>query len=96
MNPLPPLFLAPQTGERRQVVIPPHLAYGDKSMAGKIGPNSTLIFDMELVSVVSGKAPPPAATRPGGGSRSPVAAGEVKWPEGPNGGVGGPELKVEL
>lgn len=40
-------------GDRWEVVIPSHLAYGAKgSPYGKIGPNETLIFKIELVQVV--------------------------------------------
>lgn len=40
-------------GDRWEVVIPSHLAYGAKgSPYGKIGPNETLIFKIELVHVV--------------------------------------------
>jgi FKBP-type peptidyl-prolyl cis-trans isomerase len=37
-------------GSRWQVVIPPDLAYGLKG-AGPIGPNQTLIFDIELIEI---------------------------------------------
>lgn len=39
-------------GARWQLFIPPDLAYG-KGSAGSIGPNSTLIFEIELISVRS-------------------------------------------
>ena len=39
-------------GSRWQLFIPSHLAYGDRTR-GKVGPNSTLIYDVELVSVNS-------------------------------------------
>jgi FKBP-type peptidyl-prolyl cis-trans isomerase len=37
-------------GSTWQLVVPPELAYGDQG-AGPIGPNATLIFEVELVSV---------------------------------------------
>ncbi|KAA3653255.1 MAG: FKBP-type peptidyl-prolyl cis-trans isomerase [Proteobacteria bacterium] len=38
-------------GARYEVVIPSDLAYGTAGAGGKIGPNATLIFDVELISV---------------------------------------------
>ena len=38
-------------GGRRQLVIPPHLAYGDRGAGGVIGPGETLVFLVDLVSV---------------------------------------------
>ena len=38
-------------GSKWQLFIPANLAYGDKSPGGDIGPNSTLIFDIELLSI---------------------------------------------
>ena len=47
-------LLGMKAGGRRLIAIPPELGYGQRSM-GKIPPNATLIFDVELLSVVPGK-----------------------------------------
>ena len=38
------------TGSKWRFFIPPGLGYGDRQVGGQIGPNSTLIFDVELLS----------------------------------------------
>ena len=38
------------TGSKWRFFIPPNLGYGDRQVSAEIGPNSTLIFDVELIS----------------------------------------------
>ena len=40
-----------KVGGRRRLVIPPHLAYGERGAGGVIGPGETLIFVVDLVAV---------------------------------------------
>lgn len=41
-----------QEGAKYRFTVPPHLAYGAAGMPPKIGPNQTLIFDVELLQVL--------------------------------------------
>jgi FKBP-type peptidyl-prolyl cis-trans isomerase FklB len=50
-------------GSKWQVFIPPTLAYGERGAGNVIGPNSTLIFEVEVVSIED-KAASPAAAPP--------------------------------
>ena len=40
-----------KVGGRRRLVIPPHLAYGDRGAGGVIKPGETLIFVVDIVGV---------------------------------------------
>lgn len=39
-------------GSKWKVVVPPELAYGEQGMGGRIEPNTTLVFELELIEIV--------------------------------------------
>jgi FKBP-type peptidyl-prolyl cis-trans isomerase FklB len=44
-------------GSKWQLFIPPDLAYGERGAGNDIGPDSTLIFEVELLSIEGKEAP---------------------------------------
>jgi FKBP-type peptidyl-prolyl cis-trans isomerase len=40
-----------RVGGRRRIRVPPHLAYRDEGIAGRVPPNALLFFDVELLEV---------------------------------------------
>ena len=51
-------------GSKWQLFIPSELAYGPRAAGPDIGPNSTLIFEVELISIQPKEAPKDAAPQP--------------------------------
>jgi FKBP-type peptidyl-prolyl cis-trans isomerase FklB len=63
-------------GSKWRIFVPPHLAYGEQG-AGPIEPNSTLIFDVELVDIYTY---PDSSTKPA--EKSPAPAAKPTKPAG--------------
>ena len=60
-------------GSKWQLYIPYELAYGERQ-AGQIPPYSTLVFDLELVSIVK----PEVTSEPAGELKDDASVGAVK------------------
>jgi FKBP-type peptidyl-prolyl cis-trans isomerase FklB len=60
-------------GSKWELYIPPSLAYGERgTQGGPIGPNSTLIFQVELLSIQPKPTPPPPRLEQPGGQPAPA------------------------
>ena len=76
-----------KTGSKHKVYIPASLAYGETGAGPQIGPNSTLVFEIELLSIGAPQPAPgqePAAGQaqpPAGGSQPPTGGSQPEAPQ---------------
>jgi FKBP-type peptidyl-prolyl cis-trans isomerase FklB len=68
-------------GSKWQLFVPSDLAYGQRGAGGGIAPNSTLIFEVELVSIKSSNAVQPGVAAPGA---EPGAVDKTTPPKDPS------------
>lgn len=66
-----------RAGQRSRVIIPSAMGYGERGRRGVIPPNSTLIFDLDIISI---EPPPPPAPAPAPEGTAPKTAEPVKDP----------------
>ncbi|MDQ6764629.1 MAG: FKBP-type peptidyl-prolyl cis-trans isomerase [Verrucomicrobiota bacterium] len=62
-------------GSKYQLFVPANLAYGERGAGGDVGPNQTLIFEVELLSIKPSEGKPDAAAAM---SPSPAAGAPAK------------------
>ncbi len=74
-------------GSKWQLFIPPDLAYGPRGTGANIGPNSTLVFEVELLSIqpkaAAAPAPAPVPAQPPAPTTAPATSTPPTPPPAP-------------
>lgn len=80
-------------GSKWQLFIPPDLAYGPRGAGPTIGPNSTLVFEIELLSVQPKPAAAPASAQPSAPATAPAGSASQTPPPAPKPNPAPPTLR---
>ena len=81
-----------KVGSKWEIYVPADLAYGDQQAGPDIGPGSTLIFELEMLSIV-----PPETEKPAAGEPTPDAklpGGQTVQVKDPSGAVQSVQVKT--
>jgi len=70
-------------GSKWELYVPPSLAYGERgTQGGPIGPNETLVFQVELLSILPKATPPLPKLEQPGGQPAPATSQPPTQPQG--------------
>ena len=69
-----------KVGSKYQVFVPSNLAYGERAVSAEMGPNSTLVFEVELLDAKPAPTPAPQGAAQAAPKTTPAAAPKPSAP----------------